>query len=151
MSSTEKMSCVCSPLYCTMPARLSIRSSMKDLTSMSLAPSSGVQVVNREDSSPQLASSATWITTSRSQLLEEEELPKNSHHGFGSGDRLSKSNVAPRSSCVQRVHDHLANKVDRPGITFHLKIFKEVQLGPQWSRAGDRSRNKVGETKTHPG
>ena len=34
-----------------------------------------------------------------------------SHQGFSCGDRLSKSNVAPRSSCVQRVHDHLANKV----------------------------------------
>merc|ERR1719225_923911 len=62
LAHTEKMSCVCSPLYCTMPARLSIRSSMKDLTSMSLAPSSGVQVVNREDNSPQLASSATIVS-----------------------------------------------------------------------------------------
>merc|ERR1712193_42798 len=66
LAHTEKMSCVCSPLYCTMPARLSIRSSMKDLTSMSLAPSRGVHVVNREDSSPHWPHRQPWSQRWRS-------------------------------------------------------------------------------------
>ena len=60
MAQTEKMSWFCSPLYWTMPARLSMTSSMKDLTSMLLVPSRGVQVVKREASSPQLSSLSSW-------------------------------------------------------------------------------------------
>merc|ERR1719370_218972 len=62
MAHTEKMSSLCSPLYCTMPARLSISSSMNDLTSFSIDPSSGVHSWNMDDNSPQLSSSVTIVS-----------------------------------------------------------------------------------------
>merc|ERR1711971_490227 len=100
-----------------MPARLSISSSMKDLTSFSIEPSSGVHVWNREDNSPQLSSSSTIVSavasasasamlhpgrpggTLRSQVLQKvgRNLKQSQQRGGGSGDASKLREIQGRS------------------------------------------------------